>query len=182
MLALQSRVAGACSRPSSSSRVPGSCARGNARLLACRGLPALQRRQSGLEAQARSGRRAMMVQAGAHGPASACVALRPARPRLARRSIRWRASRSAPGSPHAPAAAFAPPTVADTKSKFMLAYTRPIPSIYNTVVQELLVQQHFIRYGVNYVYNPVRVPAGRFVHCLLQPLLCRRRCCAANAP
>jgi Thylakoid formation protein len=53
-------------------------------------------------------------------------------------------------------AAFAPPTVASTKRAFIEAYSRPIPSIYNTVVQELLVQQHFIRYSVNYAYNPVR--------------------------
>lgn len=52
-------------------------------------------------------------------------------------------------------AAFAPPTVADTKRTFIEAYARPIPAIYNSVVQELLVQQHFIRYGVNYQYNPV---------------------------
>lgn len=53
------------------------------------------------------------------------------------------------------AAAFAPPTVSDTKAKFLKSYTRPVPAIYNTVVQELLVQQHFIRYGVNYQYNAV---------------------------
>lgn len=54
-------------------------------------------------------------------------------------------------------AGFSPPTVADTKKKFIEAYTRPIPAIYNTVVQELLVQQHFIRYGINYKYNAVSV-------------------------
>lgn len=52
-------------------------------------------------------------------------------------------------------AAFAPPTVADTKKAFSDAYKRPIPALYNTVVQELLVQQHFIRYSVNYKYNAV---------------------------
>jgi len=52
-------------------------------------------------------------------------------------------------------AAFNPPTVSDTKKKFSEAYTRPIPAIYNTVVQELLVQQHFIRYSINYKYNAV---------------------------
>eukprot|EP00879_Flechtneria_rotunda_P000202 GHRR01000274.1.p1 GENE.GHRR01000274.1~~GHRR01000274.1.p1 ORF type:complete len:294 (+),score=105.51 GHRR01000274.1:1140-2021(+) len=50
---------------------------------------------------------------------------------------------------------FAPPTVADTKRAFMETYAKPIPSIYNTVVQELLVQQHFIRYNINYQYNAV---------------------------
>lgn len=44
----------------------------------------------------------------------------------------------------------------DTKRKFLDSYKRPIPAIYNTVVQELLVQQHFIRYNVNYKYNQVR--------------------------
>jgi photosystem II biogenesis protein Psp29 len=52
-------------------------------------------------------------------------------------------------------AGFAPPTVADTKAKFIDAYNRPIPAVYNTVVQELLVQQHFIRYSINYKYNAV---------------------------
>ncbi|KAK1567873.1 hypothetical protein Q3G72_017670 [Acer saccharum] len=37
-----------------------------------------------------------------------------------------------------------PPTVADTKSNFLKAYKRPIPSIYNTVLQELIVQQHLM--------------------------------------
>jgi hypothetical protein len=46
--------------------------------------------------------------------------------------------------------------VAETKKKFTEAYPRPIPAIYNTVIQELLVQQHFIRYGINYKYNAVR--------------------------
>jgi hypothetical protein len=47
--------------------------------------------------------------------------------------------------------------VAETKRNFIEAYTRPVPAIYNTVLQELLVQQHFIRYGVNYQYNAVRM-------------------------
>ena len=51
---------------------------------------------------------------------------------------------------------FAPPTVADTKRKFIEAYSKPVPAIYNTVLQELLVQQHFIRYSVKYQYNEVR--------------------------
>ncbi|KAI4383298.1 hypothetical protein MLD38_009154 [Melastoma candidum] len=48
-----------------------------------------------------------------------------------------------------------PPTVAETKSNFLLAYKRPIPSIYNTVLQELLVQQHLTRYKKFYQYDPV---------------------------
>ncbi|KAI4384997.1 hypothetical protein MLD38_003074 [Melastoma candidum] len=47
------------------------------------------------------------------------------------------------------------PTVAETKSNFLLAYKRPIPSIYNTVLQELLVQQHLTRYKKFYQYDPV---------------------------
>jgi photosystem II biogenesis protein Psp29 len=53
------------------------------------------------------------------------------------------------------AAGFAPPTVADTKRKFVEAYRRPIPALYDGVIQELLVQQHFIRYSINYQYNEV---------------------------
>lgn len=52
-------------------------------------------------------------------------------------------------------AAHAPPTVAETKRRFMEAYRKPIPAIYNTVVQEVLVQQHFVRYNVAYQYNEV---------------------------
>eukprot|EP00884_Botryococcus_braunii_P016138 jgi/Botrbrau1/3207/Bobra.37_2s0037.1 len=48
-----------------------------------------------------------------------------------------------------------PPTVSDTKAKFYQGYRKPVPSIYNTVVQELLVQQHLIRYNKNYRYDPV---------------------------
>lgn len=52
-------------------------------------------------------------------------------------------------------AGFSPPSVADTKRKFSEGYGKPIPSIYNTVIQELLVQQHFMRYNLNYDYNMV---------------------------
>jgi len=52
-------------------------------------------------------------------------------------------------------AAFSPPPVADTKRKFMEAYRKPIPSIYTTVIQELLVSQHFVRYNINYQYDEV---------------------------
>jgi len=45
--------------------------------------------------------------------------------------------------------------VAETKRAFIEAYPKPISSVYDTVVQELLVQQHFIRYKVNYQYNEV---------------------------
>lgn len=48
-----------------------------------------------------------------------------------------------------------PPTVADTKMNFLKSYKRPIPSIYSTVLQELLVQQHLMRYKSTYQYDPV---------------------------
>ncbi|KAI3855743.1 hypothetical protein MKW92_023519 [Papaver armeniacum] len=48
-----------------------------------------------------------------------------------------------------------PPTVAETKLNFLKAYKRPIPSIYNTVLQELIVQQHLTRYKKSYRYDPV---------------------------
>ncbi|XP_027341990.1 protein THYLAKOID FORMATION 1, chloroplastic-like isoform X3 [Abrus precatorius] len=35
------------------------------------------------------------------------------------------------------------------------AYKRPIPSIYNTTLQELMVQQHLMRYKRSYRYDPV---------------------------
>lgn len=49
----------------------------------------------------------------------------------------------------------APPPVSETKSKFLTAYKRPIPSIYNTVLQELIVQQHLMRYKKTYRYDAV---------------------------
>jgi len=48
-----------------------------------------------------------------------------------------------------------PPTVSDTKMNFLKSYKRPIPSIYSTVLQELLVQQHLMRYKSTYQYDPV---------------------------
>jgi hypothetical protein len=48
-----------------------------------------------------------------------------------------------------------PPTVAETKMNFLKSYKRPIPSIYSTVLQELLVQQHLLRYKRTYRYDPV---------------------------
>ncbi|KAI3457288.1 hypothetical protein Pfo_013951 [Paulownia fortunei] len=47
------------------------------------------------------------------------------------------------------------PTVSETKLNFLKAYKRPIPSIYNTVLQELIVQQHLMRYKRLYQYDPV---------------------------
>ncbi|XP_010924048.1 protein THYLAKOID FORMATION1, chloroplastic [Elaeis guineensis] len=48
-----------------------------------------------------------------------------------------------------------PPTVSETKSNFLKSYRRPIPSIYNSVLQELLVQHHLMRYKRTYQYDPV---------------------------
>lgn len=47
------------------------------------------------------------------------------------------------------------PPVSETKSKFLQAYKRPVPSIYNSVLQELIVQQHLVRYKKTYRYDPV---------------------------
>ncbi|CAL0328972.1 unnamed protein product [Lupinus luteus] len=47
------------------------------------------------------------------------------------------------------------PTVSETKLNFLKAYKRPIPGIYNTVLQELIVQQHLIKYKKSYRYDPV---------------------------
>ncbi|KAK9823138.1 hypothetical protein WJX72_000536 [[Myrmecia] bisecta] len=48
-----------------------------------------------------------------------------------------------------------PPTVADTKQKFLQAYRKPVPGVYTTIVQELLVQQHLMRYNKSYQYDEV---------------------------
>ena len=48
-----------------------------------------------------------------------------------------------------------PPTVSDTKAKFYSKYKKPLPAVYNTVIQELLVQQHILRYNKNYSYDVV---------------------------
>lgn len=45
--------------------------------------------------------------------------------------------------------------MAETKGKFITTYRKPIPSIYSNVIQELLVQQHLMRYNTTYKYDPV---------------------------
>jgi len=55
-----------------------------------------------------------------------------------------------------------PPTVSDTKAKFLEGYKKPIPAMYNSAVQELLVTQHLIRYNATYKYD--KVFALGFVH------------------
>ena len=49
-----------------------------------------------------------------------------------------------------------PPTVADTKRKFYEAFRKPVPGIYNNIIQELLVQQHLMRWNKKYTYDEVR--------------------------
>lgn len=45
--------------------------------------------------------------------------------------------------------------MAVTKRKFLDTYPKPVPGLYDAVIQELLVQQHLIRYNKKYQYNPV---------------------------
>ncbi|XP_047334296.1 protein THYLAKOID FORMATION1, chloroplastic-like [Impatiens glandulifera] len=56
---------------------------------------------------------------------------------------------------HCMASASDVPTVSETKLNFLKAYKRPIPSIYNTVLQELIVLQHLMRYKRTYSYDAV---------------------------
>ena len=53
-----------------------------------------------------------------------------------------------------------PPTVADTKRRFYETFRRPVAGIYNNVIQELLVQQHIMRYNRKYSYDAVRRSGG----------------------
>lgn len=50
---------------------------------------------------------------------------------------------------------WSPPTVADAKQSFVTAFPKPLPAIYSTVIQELLVQQHLFRWNKNYKYSEV---------------------------
>lgn len=70
---------------------------------------------------------------------------RPQRPqqRAARRAVSVRA------------AVWAPPPVSDAKQRFFESFKRPLPGLYATVVQELLVQQHLYRWNKDYSYNEV---------------------------
>lgn len=54
-------------------------------------------------------------------------------------------------------AAWNPPTVSDTKRAFYESFKKPIPPIYNTVILELLVQQHLLRWNFTYQYDEVNV-------------------------
>ncbi|GMH36568.1 hypothetical protein BSKO_04436 [Bryopsis sp. KO-2023] len=50
---------------------------------------------------------------------------------------------------------FTAPPVSETKKKFLELYPTPVPAIYSGVLQELIVQQHFIRYNKAYHYDPI---------------------------
>lgn len=48
-----------------------------------------------------------------------------------------------------------PPTVADTKQAFLAHFPKPLPSLYSTIIHELLVQQHLFRWNTSYCANPI---------------------------
>lgn len=55
----------------------------------------------------------------------------------------------------AAAASKGPPAVSDTKRAFMENFRKPLPGLYNNVIQELLVQQHLFRWNADYKYSEV---------------------------
>ncbi|CAK0783183.1 hypothetical protein CVIRNUC_006382 [Coccomyxa viridis] len=76
--------------------------------------------------------------------------------RLNRRGVlQSRPSGSDRRCPAVRAGDWAPPTVADTKKKFYETFRKPVPGLYNNVIQELLVQQHIMRYNRKYRYDEV---------------------------
>ncbi|KAK4484874.1 hypothetical protein RD792_007474 [Penstemon davidsonii] len=76
--------------------------------------------------------------------------------RLSYDSCNFRSSSaSSPMVVHCMSTATDVPTLSETKSNFLKSYKRPIPSIYNTVLQELIVQQHLMRYKKSYRYDAV---------------------------
>lgn len=48
-----------------------------------------------------------------------------------------------------------PPPVSDTKAGFYALYRKPLPAIYNVVLQELLVQAHLVKNNIDYAYDAV---------------------------
>ena len=46
-------------------------------------------------------------------------------------------------------------TVSDTKRNFLELYPSPVPAMYSTVIQELLVQHHLVKFGTKFVYDKV---------------------------
>ena len=51
--------------------------------------------------------------------------------------------------------------MADTKRRFYEAFRKPVPGFYNNIIQELLVQQHLMRYNRKYRYDEVRLGGER---------------------
>ena len=47
------------------------------------------------------------------------------------------------------------PTVSDTKAAFMKNYSKPIPAMFNNIIQELLVSQHLYQVNVKYEYSEI---------------------------
>lgn len=45
--------------------------------------------------------------------------------------------------------------MSDTKQAFYENFKKPVPPVYNTVIQELLVQQHLLRWNSTYQYDEV---------------------------
>ena len=92
--------------------------------------------------------------------------------------------RRAPCPPPPPHAAYNPPTVSDAKLRFNEFFKKPLPGMYSTIVQELLVQQHLFRWNKQYQYNEVRAlccgawgeaggeVCGAWVHAVPPCLLC----------
>jgi hypothetical protein len=71
----------------------------------------------------------------------------------------------------APSGAEAIPTVSETKDAFIKAYSKPIPAMFNTVLQEMIVMQHMTRFNAKYTYNPVRPTPEQALHLPPQRLL-----------
>ena len=99
----------------------------------------------------------------------------------------WNCSAVTEPSALCSAASWSPPTVSDTKAAFYENFKKPIPPIYNTVIQELLVQQHLMRWNKNYQFDEVSclLARGHLLHercdCAYQPAvggqaLLPRRC------
>ena len=46
--------------------------------------------------------------------------------------------------------------MSDAKLRFNEYFKKPLPGMFSTIVQELLVQQHLFRWNKQYQYNEVR--------------------------
>jgi hypothetical protein len=93
---------------------------------------------------------------------SECVKVLLAAQRARRSASRaWRTERGRAAATGGAAAPWNPPTVADTKRRFYEAFRKPVPGFYNNIIQELLVQQHLMRYNRKYRYDEARLAGGR---------------------